>query len=183
MNIQKIIEKLKNPVVVFTDLKGVKANDISKLRKKGANFTVVKKTFLNLAFKEMGMDPQEMNGEIAISTGEEAIRFASKLKVLGGIIENDFKTAEEIKALAPVEEEQAEEVVEIDEYDVELTAVGTSKINVIKAIREITGLGLREAKEITDNAPKVIKEKISKSQAEGLKLKLEEAGATITLKP
>jgi large subunit ribosomal protein L7/L12 len=68
------------------------------------------------------------------------------------------------------------------EFDVEVTAAGASKINVIKAVREITGLGLKEAKDLVDGAPKVIKEKIAKAEAEGMKKKLEEAGATVTLK-
>lgn len=68
------------------------------------------------------------------------------------------------------------------DFDVELTAAGAQKINVIKAVREITGLGLKEAKDLVDAAPKVIKEKIAKADAETMKKKLEEAGATVTLK-
>ncbi len=71
---------------------------------------------------------------------------------------------------------------EKSEFDVEVTASGASKINVIKAVREITGLGLKEAKDLVDAAPKVIKEKVSKADAETMKKKLEEAGATVTLK-
>ncbi|MFH1711702.1 MAG: 50S ribosomal protein L7/L12 [Patescibacteria group bacterium] len=67
-------------------------------------------------------------------------------------------------------------------FDVELTAAGDSKINVIKAVRTITGQGLKEAKDIVDGAPKVIKEGASKEEAEELKKQLEEAGATVTLK-
>ncbi len=68
------------------------------------------------------------------------------------------------------------------DFDVELTAAGAQKINVIKAVREVTGLGLKEAKDLVDGAPKVIKEKVSKADAETIKKKLEEAGATVTLK-
>lgn len=68
------------------------------------------------------------------------------------------------------------------EFDVELTAAGAAKINVIKAVREITGLGLKDAKDLVDAAPKVVKEKISKADAEEVKKKLEEAGATVALK-
>ena len=68
------------------------------------------------------------------------------------------------------------------EFDVELTSFGEKKINVIKAIREITSLGLKEAKELVESAPKVIKDAISKEEAEELKKKLEEAGATVTVK-
>jgi large subunit ribosomal protein L7/L12 len=63
-----------------------------------------------------------------------------------------------------------------------LTAIGDQKINVIKMVREITGLGLKEAKDIVDAAPKAVKEKVSKADAETMKKKLEEAGATVTLK-
>lgn len=68
------------------------------------------------------------------------------------------------------------------EFDVEVTAAGASKISVIKVVREVTGLGLKDAKDLVDVAPKVIKEKVSKAQAEEIKKKLEEAGATVTLK-
>ena len=81
---------------------------------------------------------------------------------------------------APVAAAEAAE--EKTEFDVELTAAGAQKINAIKAVREITGLGLKEAKDLVDAAPKVIKEKVSKTDAETFKKKLEEAGATVTLK-
>jgi large subunit ribosomal protein L7/L12 len=68
------------------------------------------------------------------------------------------------------------------EFDVELTSVGDKKINVIKVIREATALGLKEAKELADGAPSVIKEAVAKDEAEQFKSKLEEAGATVTLK-
>ena len=68
------------------------------------------------------------------------------------------------------------------EFDVELTASGQQKVKVIKAIREITGLGLREAKEFVEAAPKIIKEGVSGEEAEALKAKFEELGAKITLK-
>ena len=71
---------------------------------------------------------------------------------------------------------------EKDEFDVELTGAGASKVKVIKIVREITGLGLKEAKEVVDGAPKVIKEAVSKAEAEEIKAKLEAEGATVTLK-
>ncbi|MFA9262715.1 MAG: 50S ribosomal protein L7/L12 [Undibacterium sp.] len=76
----------------------------------------------------------------------------------------------------------AEAVEEKTDFDVELTAAGAQKINAIKAVREVTGLGLKEAKDLVDAAPKVIKEKVAKADAEAMKKKLEEAGATVTLK-
>lgn len=77
---------------------------------------------------------------------------------------------------APAEEEAQ------TEFDVILTAVGDKKVNVIKVVREATGLGLKESKELVDSAPKPIKEKISKEDAEALKAKLVEAGATVEIK-
>ena len=71
---------------------------------------------------------------------------------------------------------------EKDEFDVELVAAGASKVKVIKVVREITGLGLKEAKEVVDGAPKVIKEGASKAEAEEIKAKLEAEGAEVNLK-
>ena len=71
---------------------------------------------------------------------------------------------------------------EKDEFDVELVAAGASKVKVIKVVREITGLGLKEAKELVDGAPKVVKEGASKAEAEEMKTKLEAEGAKVTLK-
>ena len=73
-------------------------------------------------------------------------------------------------------------VEEKTEFDVELTDAGAQKLIVIKAVREITGLGLKEAKDLVEGAPKIVKEAASKADAEGLKKKLEEAGAKVTLK-
>ena len=71
---------------------------------------------------------------------------------------------------------------EKSEFNVELAAAGEKKINVIKAVREITSLGLKEAKELVDGAPSVVKESVSKDEAEEMKKKLEEAGASVNLK-
>ncbi|WP_018704740.1 MULTISPECIES: 50S ribosomal protein L7/L12 [Sporomusaceae] len=71
---------------------------------------------------------------------------------------------------------------EKSEFDVILANAGASKINVIKVVREATGLGLKEAKELVDGAPKAIKEKVAKADADALKAKLEEAGATVEVK-
>ncbi|NTW14977.1 MAG: 50S ribosomal protein L7/L12 [Candidatus Moranbacteria bacterium] len=76
----------------------------------------------------------------------------------------------------------AEAAEEKTDFDVELVAAGDQKINVIKTVREVTGLGLKEAKDLVDGAPKVIKEKVAKAEAEEMKKKLEAAGATVTLK-
>ena len=71
---------------------------------------------------------------------------------------------------------------EKDEFDVELVSAGASKVKVIKVVREITGLGLKEAKEVVDGAPKVVKEGVSNAEAEEIKAKLEAEGAEVNLK-
>ena len=76
----------------------------------------------------------------------------------------------------------AEEAEEKTEFDVELTEVGPNKVKVIKVVREATGLGLKEAKEVVDGAPKIVKEAASKAEAEEIKTKLEAEGAKVTLK-
>ncbi len=76
---------------------------------------------------------------------------------------------------APQEEEK-------DSFDVELTEIGPNKVKVIKVVREMTGLGLKEAKDVVDSAPKVVKEGVSKAEAEEAKAKLEAEGAKVTLK-
>lgn len=76
----------------------------------------------------------------------------------------------------------AAEVEEKTEFDVELTEAGANKVKVIKVVREITGLGLKEAKDLVDGAPKIVKEQISKAEAEDLMKRLEAEGAKVTLK-
>lgn len=78
-------------------------------------------------------------------------------------------------AAAPAEEEKTS-------FDVELSDSGSQKINVIKAVRELVGLGLKEAKDLVDGAPKMVKEGVTKEEAESIKKKLEEVGAKVTLK-
>jgi large subunit ribosomal protein L7/L12 len=78
--------------------------------------------------------------------------------------------------------EAAPAVVEKDEFDVILQAAGGNKINVIKVVREITALGLKEAKDLVDSAPKAVKEAVSKDEAEAIRQKLADAGATVEVK-
>lgn len=85
-------------------------------------------------------------------------------------------------AVAAPAEGGAAAAEEQTEFDVILTSAGAAKINVIKAVREITSLGLKEAKELVDGAPKAVKEKVSADDAEAAKAKLEEAGATVEVK-
>ena len=105
--------------------------------------------------------------------------FIDAIKELSVLELNDLvKACEEefgVSAAAGVVEEK-------DEFDVELVAAGASKVKVIKVVREITGLGLKEAKEVVDGAPKVIKEGASKAEAEEIKAKLEAEGAEVNLK-
>ncbi len=79
---------------------------------------------------------------------------------------------------APAVAEEEEQT----EFDVVLTAIGEKKVNVIKVVREITALGLKEAKDLVDNAPKPVKEKVSKEEAEAIKTKLTDVGATVEIK-
>ncbi len=110
------------------------------------------------------------------------------LSELVGILEEKFgvSTAAPVAAAgaAPAAGGEGGEAAaeEKSEFDVELTGAGDSKIAVIKAVKEITGKGLKEAKDLVDGAPKVIKEKAPKEEAEELKKQLEEAGATVELK-
>lgn len=112
-----------------------------------------------------------------------------KLKKLPILELNDLvKAIEEefgVTAAAPVAVAAAgagEAAAAKDSFDIELTAAGDKKVGVIKVVREITGLGLKEAKELVDGAPNVIKEGVAAAEAEELKAKLEEAGASVTLK-
>jgi len=77
---------------------------------------------------------------------------------------------------------EAAEVEEKTEFDVELTEIGPNKVKVIKVVRDATGLGLKEAKDLVDNAPKMVKEQVSKAEADELKAKLEAEGAVVTVK-
>lgn len=105
-----------------------------------------------------------------------------ELSELVHAVEDEFgvSAAAAVAVAGPVAAAAAEE--EKTEFDVVLKAVGGNKIAVIKAVREATGLGLKEAKEVVDNAPKTIKEAISKDDAEALKSKLEAAGAEVEVK-
>ena len=87
-----------------------------------------------------------------------------------------------VAAAAPGAGAGAEAAEEKDEFDVVLAAAGEKKINVIKEVRTITGLGLKEAKDLVEGAPKPVKEGVKKDEAEALKKQLEEAGATVELK-
>jgi len=113
----------------------------------------------------------------------EAIKGMSVLELndLVKAIEEEFG----VTAAAPVAVVAGgatEAAAEQTEFNVTLVSGGASKINVIKVVRELTGLGLKEAKDLVDNAPKTLKEGVSKEEAEALKAKLEEAGASVEVK-
>ena len=139
-------------------------------------------------------DALEIKGgaiEGAVASKEEILALATLpnregllsmlLSVLVKAIEEEFG----VTAAAPVAVAAAgagEAAAAKDSFDIELTAAGDKKVGVIKVVREITGLGLKEAKELVDGAPNVIKEGVAAAEAEELKAKLEEAGASVTLK-
>jgi len=110
-----------------------------------------------------GMTVLELNDLVKAIEEEFGVTAAAPVAVVGQAVQQ------------AVEEEQTE-------FDVILTNPGAGKINVIKVVREITGLGLKEAKDLVDNAPKAVKEKVSKEDAEAIKAKLTEAGATVEIK-
>jgi len=98
------------------------------------------------------------------------------------ILEEKFGVSASAPAMMMAAAPAAAAVEEKDNFDVEITDAGASKINVIKAVRELTEMGLKEAKDLVDAAPKVLKEGVKKADAEAMKKKLEEAGAKVTLK-
>lgn len=97
-------------------------------------------------------------------------------------IEEEFNVSAAAPVVAAGAAGGADAGAEQTEFDVELTEAGQEKVKVIKAVREITGQGLKDAKGMVDNAPTVIKEKVSKDDADKLKAQLEEVGATVTVK-
>ena len=123
-------------------------------------------------------------------TKEQVIEFIEKMSVLELAelvkeLEDKFgvsAAAPVAVAAAPAAGGEAAAVEEKDEFDVVLTAAGDKKINVIKVVRAVTGLGLKEAKDLVDGAPNPVKEAVSKDEAEDLKKQLEEAGGSVEVK-
>ena len=121
-------------------------------------------------------------------TKEQVIEFIEKMSVLDlAELVKELEDKFGVSAAAPVAVAVAgpageAEVEEQTEFDVVLTAIGEKKINVIKVVRAITGLGLKEAKDLVDGTPNTVKEAVSKEEAEGVKTQLEEAGASVELK-
>jgi len=123
-------------------------------------------------------DLDKLVEELSKLTVIEAAELAKKLEETWGV----SAAAPVAVAAAAGGGEAAEAEVEKTEFDVVLAAYGEKKINVIKEVRAMTGLGLKEAKDLVESAPKAVKEGVSKDEAETLKKKLEDAGATVELK-
>ncbi len=122
---------------------------------------------------------------------EDVIEFISNMTVLElselvGELEKKFgvSAAAPVAVSAPAVPEKGEQVEEVEktEFDVILTGIGDKKIQVIKVVRSVTSLGLKEAKELVDNVPNKVKEGVSKEDVESIKKQLEEAGATVEIK-
>ena len=123
---------------------------------------------------------------MAMSTQEliDAIKELSVLELndLVKACEEEFGVSAAAGVVVAAAGGEAAAAEEKDEFDVELVSAGASKVKVIKVVREITGLGLKEAKAVVDEAPKVVKEAVSKAEAEEIKAKLEAEGAEVNLK-
>jgi large subunit ribosomal protein L7/L12 len=128
---------------------------------------------------------------MAAITKEQVVEFIEKMSVLELAemvkeLEDKFGVSAAapvaVAAAGPAGAAEADAAEEKTEFDVVLTAVGDKKINVIKVVRAITGLGLKEAKDLVDGAPNTVKEAAGKEEAEGIKTQLEEAGASVELK-
>ena len=129
------------------------------------------------------MEEKNMSEKITSMIEEIKALTVLELNELFKAIEEEFGVSAAAMAVAaPAAGGAAAAAEEKTEFDVVLAAAGASKINVIKVVREITGLGLKEAKELVDGAPKTIKEAVGKDDAEAMKTKLTEAGATVELK-
>ncbi|WP_018405049.1 50S ribosomal protein L7/L12 [Marinobacter gelidimuriae] len=123
----------------------------------------------------MALSHEEILNAIAEMSVMDVVALVEAMEEKFGVSAAAAVAAAPAAAVAEVVEEQTE-------FDVVLTGIGEKKVNVIKAVRELTGLGLKEAKEMVDGAPSTIKEGASKAEAEEAKKKLEEAGASVELK-
>jgi len=117
---------------------------------------------------------------------EELVNLTVKdVNELAGILKNEYgiePAAAAVASAGPAASEEGPVVMEKTEYDVILKAPGGAKLAVVKLVKELTGLGLKESKELVDAAPKAVKEKVTKEEAEALKLQLVEAGAEVEIK-
>ncbi len=127
--------------------------------------------------KEFAAEIKDLGDKIVALSLVQARQLSEYLKDVHGL---EAAAGGVVMAAAPAA--AAAEVEEKTEFDVVLAEAGANKIGVIKVVREVTGLGLKEAKDLVDGAPKTVKEAVAKAEAEGMKKKLEEAGAKVTLK-
>ena len=125
----------------------------------------------------MALSKDDILNAIAEMSVMDVVELVSAMEEKFGV-----SAAAAVAAAGPAAAGPAEEVEEQTEFDVVLTAVGEKKVNVIKVVRTITGLGLKEAKDLVDGAPSTVKEAASKTEAEDAKKLLEEAGASVELK-
>ena len=123
------------------------------------------------------MNQEKMVEELSSWSVMEVVNLITALEVKWGV-----KAAPAAVAMSAAPAAAAAPVVEQTEFTVELTAAGAKKIEVIKVVRELTGLGLADAKNLVEAAPKTVKESVAKAEAEEMKKKLTDAGATVTLK-
>ncbi|MBS3913109.1 MAG: 50S ribosomal protein L7/L12 [Bacteroidetes bacterium] len=124
------------------------------------------------------VDLKEFANQLVNLTVKEVNELAQILKEEHGI----EPAAAAVAVAAPAAGGAAEAAVEKTEFDVILVAAGASKLNVVKVVKDLTGLGLKEAKDLVDGAPNAVKEKVSKAEAEDLAAKLKEAGAEVEVK-
>jgi large subunit ribosomal protein L7/L12 len=124
-------------------------------------------------------DLDKLVEELSKLTVIEAAELSKKLEEAWGV---SAAVPVAVAAAAPAGGDAAEAEAEKDSFDVILASIGDKKINVIKEVRAITGLGLKEAKDLVEAAPKAVKEAVNKAEAEEVKTKLESAGATVELK-
>jgi len=123
----------------------------------------------------MAVSKEDILETISNMTVMEVVDLISAMEQKFGVSAAAAVAAAPAAAAAPVVEEKTE-------FDVVMTSFGANKVNVIKVIRELTGLGLKEAKDLTEGVPSTVKEAISKADADAVKKKLEEAGATVEVK-
>ena len=176
----------KNVVVAFMPWNGYNYEDSILISERVARddvFTSVHIEEFEVAARDTKLGPEEITRDIP-NVGEEALRNLDEAGIvyIGADVDGIEPAAAAVAVAGPAAGGDAEAAEEKTEFDVVLNAAGGSKLAVVKLVKELTGLGLKEAKELVDNAPSNIKEAVSKDEAEGFKKSLEEAGAEVELK-
>ncbi|MCL5044583.1 MAG: 50S ribosomal protein L7/L12 [Deltaproteobacteria bacterium] len=142
----------------------------------------VKDYLKNLSLLDAAALVRELEQELGVSAAAPVVAMAGGMAPGAGVAEAAAPVVAMAGGMAPGAGAAEAAAPEKDEFTVMLTGVGDKKIQVIKVVRELTGLGLKEAKELVDGAPKPVKEGVNKAEAEQVKQKLEEVGATVELK-